>query len=136
MILGVGIDLVDVASFAEQVDAPGSSFVAGTFTVAELRAATGPAGRAAHLAVRFAAKEAFIKAFAGARPGRAPVLADVNWREVELLRDPWGRPTIALYGRLAEAVSAALGPVNIHVSMTHEPAMAAAVVVIEGQAQR
>lgn len=128
----VGIDLVGVESFAEQLGSVGSAFAEGTFSVGELRAAGGSAGAAQHLAGRYAAKEAFVKAFSGARPGRAPVIPDMDWRQVEVVADGWGRPTLVLHGELAAAVRATLGEIVVHVSITHEPTMAAAVVVIEG----
>ena len=129
----VGIDLVGVESFAEQLGSVGSAFAEGTFTVGELRAAAGGAsGGAQHLAGRFAAKEAFVKAFSGARPGHAPAIPDMDWRQAEVVVDGWGRPTLVLHGELAAAVRATLGEVVVHLSITHEPTMAAAVVVIEG----
>jgi len=127
----VGIDLVGIEAFAEQLGSLGSAFAESTFTSGELRAASGPSGAAQHLAGRFAAKEAFVKAFSGARPARAPVLPDMDWRDVEVTTDGWGRPILVLHGALASAVAAALGPVTLHVSITHEPTMAAAVVLIE-----
>lgn len=130
-IRAIGIDLVGVDSFAEQLGSVGSAFAAGTFTPAELRSVAGSAGEAQHLASRFAAKEAFVKAFSGARPGQAPVIPDMDWREVEVITDGWGRPMITLHGDLAAAVRSSLGEVTIHLSITHEPSMAAAVVVIE-----
>ena len=131
MIRAVGIDLVDVAGFAEQLGSVGSAFAERTFTPGELQAASGSSGAAQHLAGRFAAKEAFVKAFSGARPGRAPALPDMDWRDVEVVADGWGRPGLRLRGALADAVTGTLGPVVLHLSLTHEPTMAAAVVVIE-----
>jgi holo-[acyl-carrier protein] synthase len=131
----VGIDLVGVEAFAEQMGSPGSAFAERTFTRGELQAARGHSGAAQHLAGRFAAKEAFVKAFSGARPGRAPVIPDMDWREVEVVTDQFGRPVLALHGRLAEAVRDSLGEVVAHLSLTHEPSLAAAVVVLE-DAQR
>ena len=128
----VGIDLVAVDAFADQLGSVGSAFAERTFTAGELRAAGGHSGAAQHLAGRFAAKEAFVKAFSGARPGRAPVLPDMDWRDVEVLVDGWGRPTLALHGALAAAVRDTLGEIALHVSITHEPSMAAAVVILEG----
>ena len=128
----IGIDLVGVESFAEQLGSVGSAFAEGTFTVGELRAAGGASGSAQHLAGRFAAKEAFVKAFSGARPGHAPAIPDMDWRQAEVGLDGWGRPTLVLHGELAAAVRATLGEVVVHLSITHEPTMAAAVVVIEG----
>ncbi|MGB8021181.1 MAG: holo-ACP synthase [Candidatus Nanopelagicales bacterium] len=131
VVLGVGIDLVAVGPFAEQLGSAGSAFAELTFTPGELRSVAGPGGAAQHLAGRFAAKEAFVKAFSGARAGHAPAVADLDWREVEVIADAWGRPALMLHGALARAVTATLGPVNPHVSITHEPAMAVAVVVLE-----
>ena len=127
----IGIDLVGVVEFGEQLGTVGSAFAERTFTPRELRAASGHAGAAQHLAGRFAAKEAFVKAFSSARPGHAPVLPDMDWREVEVVPDGWGRPVLTLHGALAAAVETTLGPVDLHLSLTHEPTMAAAVVVIE-----
>jgi holo-[acyl-carrier protein] synthase len=130
-IRSIGIDLVSIEGFAEQLGSVGSAFAAGTFTDKELRSVNGAAGEAQHLASRFAAKEAFVKAFSGARPGQAPVIPDMDWREVEVVTDGWGRPMLTLHGDLAAAVRSSLGEVVLHVSITHEPMMAAAVVVIE-----
>jgi holo-[acyl-carrier protein] synthase len=131
MIRAVGIDVVGVADFGAQLGSVGSAFAERTFTAGELRDASGPAGSAQHLAARFAAKEAFVKAFSSARPGHAPVLPDLDWRELEVRSDGWGRPLLVLHGTAAEAVRATLGVVRLHVSLTHEPVMAAAVVIIE-----
>lgn len=131
-IRAVGLDLVGVEAFAEQLGSVGSAFAERTFTVGELRAAGGHSGAAQHLAGRYAAKEAFVKAFSGARPGRAPAIPDMDWRQVEVVPDAWGRPTLVLHGELAAAVAATLGEVAVHVSITHEPTMAAAVVILEG----
>ena len=130
-IRAVGIDLVGVESFGEQLGSVGSAFAERTFTAGELRAAAGHSGAAQHLAGRFAAKEAFVKAFSGARPGRAPVIPTMDWRQVEVVVDGWGRPGLVLHGELADAVRSTLGEVALHLSITHEPTMAAAVVVLE-----
>ena len=132
-VLGVGMDLVELRGFAEQLEAPGSSFTGETFTAAELSSARGSSGPAAHLGARFAAKEAFIKAFSVAILGRAPVVDELDWREIEVANDPWGRPTLALHGSVAEAVASTLGPIRIQLSLTHEPNNAGAMVLIEGE---
>ncbi len=74
-IVGVGIDLVSITEFAEQVDQPGTVF-AETFTPGERRDASDKSSSAArHLAARWAAKEAVIKAWSGSRFSQRPVLA-------------------------------------------------------------
>lgn len=134
VVLGVGVDLVAVGPFAEQLGSGGSAFAELTFTPGELRSVAGPSGAAQHLAGRYAAKEAFVKAFSGARIGHAPAVASMDWREVEVIVDAWGRPALMLHGALARAVTATLGLVTPHLSITHETTMAAAVVVLEGAA--
>ena len=66
-IVGIGIDLVSIPDFAEQVDRPGTVF-AETFTPGERRDAADKSSSAArHLAARWAAKEAVIKAWSAFR---------------------------------------------------------------------
>ena len=73
-IVGLGIDLVCIPQFAEQVDQPGTVF-AETFTPGERRDAADKSSSAArHLAARWAAKEAVIKAWSGSRFAQRPVL--------------------------------------------------------------
>ncbi|MBV8348749.1 MAG: holo-ACP synthase [Mycolicibacterium sp.] len=126
-IVGLGIDLVSVPDFAEQVDRPGTVFAA-TFTPGERRDAADKSSSAAkHLAARWAAKEAVIKAWSGSRFAQRPVLPEGIHRDIEVVTDMWGRPRVRLTGAIAEH----LADVTIHVSLTHEGDMAAAVAVLE-----
>ncbi len=126
-IVGVGIDLVFIPDFAEQVDKPGTVF-AETFTPGERRDAADRSSLAArHLAARWAAKEAVIKAWSGSRFAQRPVLAEDIHRDIEVVTDMWGRPKVRLSGAVAEH----LAEVVIHVSLTHEGDTAAAVAILE-----
>ena len=58
---------------------------------------------ARHLAARWAAKEAFVKAWSAALHGSPPVMGHVAWHEIEIVSDPWHRPAIALHGEAARA---------------------------------
>nr|WP_028063427.1 holo-ACP synthase [Solirubrobacter soli] len=118
------MDLVDVPGFAEQLADTASGFVAHTFTAREQRVAAGDARR---LAARFAAKEAFVKAWSGSRFGQPPLLAAVDLREIEVVDDGYGRPGLRLHGALADAV----GPVATHLSLSHDGAAAIAFVMLE-----
>jgi holo-[acyl-carrier protein] synthase len=137
-VLGVGLDLVDVGSFAEQLGVAGSAMATETFTPNELAEAEAvvrdrPAdtlARARRLAGRFAAKEAFTKAWSAARLGRAPALSTLRWLDVEVLTDPWGRPFLRPSGDTGAAVLESLGAVEVHLSITHDGPVAAAVVVL------
>jgi len=126
--LGVGIDVVDVGGFAEQLADAASGFVAGTFTPREQRDAMGEAHR---LAARFAAKEAFVKAWSGARLGLPPALPRVDLREIEVTHDPHGRPALRLHG----TVRAAVGEVAAHLSLSHDGPVATAIVVLDDHPQ-
>lgn len=133
--LGLGLDLVEVESFGRQLDAAGTTFVGSTFTPGELAAARraggpGSAALARHLAARFAAKEAFVKAWSMARAGAPPAMASVGWHDIEVVSDDWGRPALRLGGATLRAVRDTLGPVETALSLTHEDSVAAAVVVI------
>lgn len=150
---GIGFDLVHVPSFAEQLARPGTTMLRN-FTPAERRhAATGsspspvetfpdssgksfhqqeaaesPPSQARHLAARWAAKEALIKAWSGSRFGRPRLLASVDYQDIEVITDHDGRPRIVLHGPIAEHLRDAA----IHVSLTHDGDTAGAFVIIEG----
>lgn len=132
MVRGLGLDLVDLSGFAEQLGQPGSAFEAGVFTAAERRAARSrPSGDPVrHLAARYAAKEAFVKAWSATARGRPPALRTVDLSEVELVQDAWGRPALRLHGRVGEIVAEAGW--DVQVSLSHDGGMAGAVVVISG----
>ena len=126
-IVGIGIDLVSIPEFAEQVDKPGTVF-AETFTPGERRDAADKSSLAArHLAARWAAKEAVIKAWSGSRFAQRPMLTEAIYRDIEVITDMWGRPKVRLTGAIADH----LADVVIHVSLTHEGDTAAAVAILE-----
>ena len=114
-VVGVGVDVVDVARLARVLDrTPGVA--ERVFTPGER------VGEVRRLAARFAAKEAAAKALG------AP--ARVRWREIEVVVSDSGRPELRVTGRTAE-VAAAAGIRSWHVSLTHDAGVAVAVVVAE-----
>lgn len=132
MIAGTGIDVVDCARFEALLREPGSAFEARTFTASERAVSYGrrPGDPVVHLAARYAAKEATVKALSQATaPAPLPrALADLA--EIEVLCDEDGRPSIALRGRVrvhAEAARVA----RLHLSMSHDGAVATAIVIAE-----
>lgn len=128
-VLGLGIDIVAVSEFAEQLALPGTTF-AERFTAGERRdaaAGTGPDAR--HLAARWAAKEAVIKAWSVSRFSHAPVLPIIEHTDIEVVSDTWGRPAVRLRGAIAEH----LAGTRVHVSLTHDGDAAAAVALIESE---
>lgn len=132
--LGIGVDLVHVPGLREQLADAASGFVAATFTGAEVLASEARPGHdaARHLAARFAAKEAAVKAWSSARWGLEPTMARADLREIEVLSDAWGRPQLRFHG----AVRAALGALGVeaaHVSLSHDGQSAIAFVSLEGR---
>ena len=108
-ILGVGIDLVSIPDFAEQVDQPGTVF-AETFTPGERRDAADKSSSAArHLAARWAAKEAVIKAWSGSRFSKRPVLPEGIHRDIEVVTDVTDEDSRS---RLRDETLAAFGRVD------------------------
>jgi holo-[acyl-carrier protein] synthase len=115
MIVGVGIDVVDVERFGVSLTrTPG--LAARLFTPAE---ASRPL---ASLAARFAAKEALAKAL-GAPVGLA-------WHDAEIVSEDSGRPVLEMRGSVLRSAQD-LGVASVHVSLSHDAGIASAVVVLE-----
>ena len=128
MILGIGSDLCDTRRVEETIARFGDRFLNRCFTDLERRKSDKRAERAASYAKRFAAKEACSKALGtGFRRG-------VFMRDMGVINKPGGQPTIALTGGAAARL-AAITPAGmraeVHVSLTDEPPMAQAIVIIE-----
>jgi holo-[acyl-carrier protein] synthase len=115
VIVGVGIDVVDVERFGETL-ARTPALRERLFTETEL---TRPL---ASLAARFAAKEALAKALG------AP--AGLHWIDAEVQTDETGRPSLVLSGSVARRADE-LGATRVHVSLSHDAGIASAVVVLE-----
>lgn len=115
----VGIDLVQVSRINESLERFGERFLRKIFTDAEIEYATAiPSEAASRLAVRFAAKEATIKALGLADEG-------MSWRDIEVARASSGGCEIALHGRAAGLRDVG----ELTVSLTHEGDYAAAIVI-------
>jgi holo-[acyl-carrier protein] synthase len=136
VILGMGLDTVYLPSFREQLADPASRFAAGTFTAGERESAAARADGdiARHLAVRFAAKEAVVKAWSAARWGRRPTMEAADLRDIEVVCDAWDRPEVRLHGAVAHAVAALAGRgagLRWHLSLSHDGPVATAVALVE-----
>jgi holo-[acyl-carrier protein] synthase len=124
----VGVDVVGITAFAEQLEQPGTRF-APSFTPGERRAAKASGGSEAQsLAARWAAKEAVIKAWSSTCFGHPEVIepASVDLREIAVRTDAWGRPAIRLHGAIARAMS----DYTVLVSLSHDPAADVAVAFV------
>ncbi|MGO9316298.1 MAG: holo-ACP synthase [Terracidiphilus sp.] len=124
MIVGSGIDLVEIGRIQKSMDRYGQRFLDRVYTDAEQAYCLRKRKSAESFAARFAAKEAGAKALGtGIRHG-------VNWLEIEVSREPGGRPTIHFHGRAAE-FAARLGTTRAALSITHTDELAMANVVLE-----
>jgi holo-[acyl-carrier protein] synthase len=115
MILGVGIDVVDIARFGETLERT-PAMRERLFTPTER------AKSLASLAARFAAKEALAKALG------AP--AGMEWADAEVVSEDSGRPTLEIRGTVLKRADA-LGVRSLHLSLSHDAGIASAVVVLE-----
>lgn len=122
MIIGIGIDLIDVQRFERRRS---DELVAEVFLPAEAAYARTQAHPQEALAARFAAKEAAFKALG------AGLAQGLRWRDVEVVRDPAGPVSLRLHGAAA-ARAADLGVTGSFVSLSHTRTGAVAVVVLEG----
>ena len=129
MILGLGSDLCSIERIRASLDRFGARFERRCFTDAEIaKADRRPFTRAATLAKRFAAKEAFSKAVGtGFRQG-------VFMRDIGVVNLPSGAPTLALAGGAQARLDALTPPghvARVHLTMTDDHPWAQAFVVIE-----
>ncbi len=129
-ILSHGIDLVEVARIERLLEEHGERFLARIYTQGEVAyASANPARRAEHLAARFAAKEAVMKAL-GTGWARGVAFADI-----EVVRDGAGKPGVVLHGAAA-SLADELGVSKWLLSLTHSGlwAQASAIAVVHEDA--
>jgi holo-[acyl-carrier protein] synthase len=131
MIIGTGSDLIDIRRIERTLARFGERFIQRCFTETEIAKAERRRAAGTHIATyakRFAAKEACSKALGtGFSNG-------VYMRDIGVVNDALGRPTLALTGGALERLNTMIPPgrqANIHVTLTDEPPMAAVHVIIE-----
>lgn len=128
-ILGHGIDMVEVRRIRDLLERHAERFEQRIYTQAELEYCNAQTKRRPeHLAARFAAKEAILKALG------TGLSAGISWTELEVVRLPSGQPTVALHGRAAH-IAADRGISAWHLSLTHTDQAAAASVIALGLAR-
>ena len=128
---GIGVDVGSVSIFKEQVQSRDLPFVNSSFTANEVEYSFGAVSERPeqHLAVRYAAKEAVIKALDQARGELFQPIASVNYKHIEVLLDCAGRPYIELKSEL-KVYADDLGIRDIKVSLSHDNDYAIAQVYI------
>jgi holo-[acyl-carrier protein] synthase len=125
MILGIGVDVVAISRFARFVEENNVSLLERIFTHRERDYCAARKLSAQHYALRFAAKEAFLKSLGtGLRDG-------LSWQDMEVVNDDLGKPGLLLTGRASEVFTERRA-VCCHLSLSHDADAAVAMVVLEG----
>ena len=129
MILGVGLDLIEVARFERDVIRHGDGFLEELFSPREIAYCQGMRRPYPFYAARFAAREALFKALGTGRDGA------MGWRDAEVDKESSGKPFLVLGGE-TRRVAEGMGVTRVHLSLTHTEEYAVATVVLEGEETR
>ncbi len=121
MIIGLGIDVVEIHRMNELIAKWDERFIEKVFTEQEIQYATAKINSAQHYAGRFAVKEAVAKAISTGWSG------GFRWKDVEVTNDNSGKPSVRLYGHVKELLDGC----NVFVSISHSENVIVAVAVIE-----
>ena len=124
MILGTGIDIIEVARIAASFEKFGERFLNRILRPAEITYALSHKNPAPFLAARFAAKEAISKAFG------TGIGAQLGWKDMEVGRKESGEPFVILHGGGLQLLSER-GARIVHLSLSHTEHYAAAVAILE-----
>jgi holo-[acyl-carrier protein] synthase len=124
MIVGTGVDIVDIERFRKIVGRLKGRFIERVFTPAERKFCDRYRDPIPHFSARFAAKEALFKALGtGWAKG-------VTWLDAEVKRENSEPPVLVLHGE-AEKQSIRLGACRVHLSISHSDQWAVAMVILE-----
>ncbi len=127
MILGIGIDVIEVSRIKASYEKFGSRFLNRILHPGEVEYCLSHKEPGPFLAARFAAKEAISKAFG------TGIGAQLGWKDMEVARKPSGEPYAILHGNGKELLAARQARVLL-ISLTHTQEHAAAVAILEGDA--
>jgi holo-[acyl-carrier protein] synthase len=124
MLVGTGIDIIEIGRIATSIERYGDRFLTRIFTPQEIAYCMRKKSSAESFAARFAAKEAGAKALG------TGIQWGVTWREIEVQRQPGQRPTLHFSGR-ARDFADRLGVKHTSLSLTHNATVAMASVQLE-----
>jgi holo-[acyl-carrier protein] synthase len=124
-VVGVGVDLVEVARIEHSLERFGERFLHRVFTEGEIEYCKSMPHPARHFAARFAAKEAVSKAF-GTGIGKS-----MGWKEIDIRRKPSGEPFLVLSGS-AEKLASQRNVRASFISLSHTDNHAVATILLEG----
>ena len=125
MILGLGMDIVEVARIQAAFEKSGEAFLQRILLPDELAYCLAYKNPAPQLAARFAAKEAVSKAFGTGIGGQ------MGWLDIEVCRKESGEPFVVLHGK-GKKLFEKRGAKNLLISLSHTENYATAVAILEG----
>ena len=121
MVIGIGIDIIEIARIKLIVDRYGELFLNKVYTEKELEYCLAKHNKYQHLAARFAAKEAIYKALASGWE------KDASWKSMEIINESNGLPTVKFFGKLNEFIS---DDKDIKISLSHSDNYVTCVAII------
>jgi holo-[acyl-carrier protein] synthase len=110
MVLGIGIDIIEIERIKKSIDQFGDRFLNKIYTQVELEYSLAKPSKYQHLAARFAAKEAVAKALSSVKEN------GFNWKDIEIYNKDNGMPVVKLYGDLERIVKDGK---ELKISMSH-----------------
>jgi holo-[acyl-carrier protein] synthase len=121
MVLGLGIDIIEIARVKKSIEKYGDKFLNKVFTEEEIKYCNSKFNKYQHYAARFAAKEAVYKALAsGWKEG-------LRWKDIEIQNDASGMPSIKPTGKLQSFLS---GDTQLRISISHSDNYVTSVAII------
>jgi holo-[acyl-carrier protein] synthase len=121
MVIGIGIDIIEIERIKKSIDTYGDSFLNKIYTQNELDYCLAKFNKYQHLAARFAAKEAIYKALVSGWE------KDATWKSMEIINEPNGLPVVKFYGKLKKFIS---DDKDIKISISHSDHYVSCVAII------
>lgn len=110
MVIGIGIDIIEIDRIKDSIDRFGEHFLNKIYTDVEIEYCLKKFNKYQHLAARFAAKEAVAKALSTGWN------KDFSWQNIEIYNEPNGKPVVKLKGSLSQFLEP---DKNLKISMSH-----------------
>ncbi len=124
MIIGIGVDIIEIERIRSSVEKFGDNFLNRIFTQVELDYSLPKKNKFLHLAARFAAKEAIVKALATCCE------KGFNWKDIEITNNISGAPNVIFYGKFAEFIA---NDKEVLISLSHTENYATAFAILQSK---
>ncbi len=124
MIIGIGIDIIEVSRIERLIHLYGKHFLHRIFTEDERKYCSSKHNSSVHYSGKFAGKESVLKALG------TGLSKNIRWKDIEIISEKSGQPYVKIYGN-ARKILQNLGEVKIHISISHTRKHASAITIIE-----